>query len=84
MINGLMFFISGLYFIYLGYSYTKHCLKAFDDKVHDFMLLFIFSMFSFSCEIFNKVTDLDHTGDLKYLYKLKRSAQICLRTKSRY
>ena len=71
MINCLMFFASGVYFIYADFTYTNHKLKAFDDKVHDFMVLFIFSMFGWLYEFYSKTTDLDHTGDLKFIYKIK-------------
>ncbi len=46
-------------------------LPAFDNKVHEFMVLFIFTMFGWLYEIYSKTTDLDHTGDLRYIYKIK-------------
>jgi hypothetical protein len=71
MANALMFFISGIYFIVINFSYTNHRLKAFDNKVHDFMVIFIFAMFGCLYEYYNKFTDLDYTGTLKYAYKIK-------------
>lgn len=69
--NGLMFFICGVYFILVDFTYTSHMLKYFDDKVHDFMVLLIFSMFGWCYELYRKTTDLDYTGDLKFVYKIK-------------
>ena len=66
-----MFFISGIYFIVVNFSYKNHRLKDFDDKVHDFMVIFIFAMFGCLYEYYNKFTDLDYTGTLKYAYKIK-------------
>lgn len=66
-----MYFICGVYFIVVNYTYTRHRLPAFDNKVHDFMVLFIFSMFAYTFELYSKITDLDRTGDLKYIYSLK-------------
>lgn len=71
MMNCLMFFICGVYFILVDFSYTQHMLKSFDDKVHDFMVLFIFTMFSFAYELYSKITDLDHTAELRYIYMVK-------------
>lgn len=71
MINCLMFLISGVYFIVVDFTYTQHMLPSFDKQVHDFMLLFIFTLFSYAYELYNKISDLDHTGDLKYIYKIK-------------
>ena len=71
MANCLMYFICGVYFIVANFTYTRHRLPAFDGKVHDFMVLFIFSMFAYAFELYSKITDLDRTGDLKYIYSLK-------------
>jgi hypothetical protein len=71
MINSLMFFTSGVYYIYIDFTYTQHMLPSFDNKCHDFMLLFIFTMFSYTYELYAKVSDLDHTGDLRYIYAMK-------------
>ncbi len=71
MINCIMFMICGVYFIWVDFTYTKHMLPTFDGKVHEFMVLFIFTMFTYSYEMYAKVTDLDHTGDLRYIYTIK-------------
>jgi hypothetical protein len=71
MVNTLMFFISGVYFILVNFTYTRHRFPKFDGKVHDFMVLFIFSMFAYGYELYNKITDLDRTGDLRYIYQIK-------------
>ena len=71
MINCLMFFVSGVYFIYVDFTYTNHKIPSFDNKVHQFMVLFIFTMFGWFYELYSKVTDLDHTGNFKFIYKLK-------------
>ena len=71
MINCLMFFVSGVYLTYVDFTYTNHKLSSFDNKVHQLMVLFIFTMFFWLYEMYSKVTDLDHTGDLKFIYRLK-------------
>jgi hypothetical protein len=71
MANCIMFLINGVYFIYVDFSYTMHFLPAFDNKVHDFMLLFIFSLFTYTLEMYSKITDLDRTGELRYVYSIK-------------
>ena len=62
MMNTLMFFTSGVYYISIDFTYTQHMVPSFDNKCHDFMLLFIFTMFSYTYELYAKVSDLDHTG----------------------
>jgi len=34
LINSMMFFLSGVYFIWVDFTYTYHKLPAFDSKVH--------------------------------------------------
>jgi hypothetical protein len=72
MANCLLFFFSGAYFIYVDFTYTKKMLPAFDAKVHEFMLLLLFAMFSWLYELYSKMTDLDYTGDFKYVYQIKK------------
>ncbi len=45
MINCFVFFISGIFFIIMDFSFTNHTQIAFDNKVHDFMVLLIFTIF---------------------------------------
>jgi hypothetical protein len=71
MVNCLLYFVSGAYFIYIDFTYTNKMLISFDAKVHDFMLLFLFAMSGWLYELYNKMTDLDHTGDFKYVYRIK-------------
>jgi hypothetical protein len=72
MANCLLFFISGAYFISVDFTYTNKMLPAFDAKVHEFMLLYIFGVFSWLYELYSKMTDLDYTGDFKYVYQIKK------------
>ena len=71
MMNCLSFFVSGVYFIYVDFTYTDCKLASLDNKVDQLMVLFIFTMFGWLYEMYSKVTDLDHTGDLKFIYRLK-------------
>jgi hypothetical protein len=68
MMNNLMFLSMVVHFIYIDFSYTMHYLPTFDSKVKDFMLLYIFAMFSYTYELYSKVTDLDHTCNFRYCY----------------
>jgi hypothetical protein len=75
MVNCLLYFVSGAYFIYVDFTYTNKMIPAFDAKVHDFMLLYMFAMFSWLYELYSKMTDLDYTGDFKYVYQIKKVDQ---------
>ena len=66
-----MYFVCGIYFIIVDFPYTNRRFKAFDNKVHEFMVIFIFAMFGCLYQYFNKMTDLDYTGMLKYVYRIK-------------
>ncbi len=68
-----MFFICGIYFIFVDFSYTNHILQSFDNKVHEFMVMYIFALFGCLYEYYNKFTDFDYTGILKYDYKIKKT-----------
>ena len=70
MLNNIMFLSLVVYFIYVDFSYTKHYLPAFDSKVKDFMLLYIFAMFSYTYELYSKVSDLDRTCFFEYSYTM--------------
>lgn len=72
MANCLLFFVSSAYFIYVDFTYTNKMIAAFDAKVHDFMLLYIFAMSSWLYELYSKMTDLDYTGDFEYVYQIKK------------
>jgi hypothetical protein len=39
------------------------------------MLLYMFAMFSWLYELYSKMTDLDYTGDFKYVYQIKKVDQ---------
>ena len=45
IVNCLVFFLCGITFIWLYFSYTYRMMPAYDNKVHDFMVLFIFTAF---------------------------------------
>jgi hypothetical protein len=67
----IMFFEIGVYFITVDYSYTNRTNTSFDDQVKELMLLNVFGTFSLIIEIYNKMTDLDHTGELQSTYQIK-------------
>lgn len=71
IINCLVFLLCGVTFIWVDFTYTYHMLPAYDNKVHEFMVLFIFTSFGCLYEFYNKTTDLDHTADFKYIYMIK-------------
>lgn len=67
----IMFFEIGVYFITVDYSYTNGANLTFDSQVKELMLLNVFGTFSLIIEIYSKMTDLDHTGELQSTYQLK-------------
>ena len=67
----IFFFEIGVYFITVDYSYTKGKNTQFDGQVKELMLLNVFGTFSLIIEIYSKMTDLDHTGELQSTYELK-------------
>lgn len=68
----IMFFQIGVFFISENYSYTNSLDPTFDGQMKQLMLLNVFGTFSLVIEMYSKMTDLDHTGELQSKYQLKQ------------
>lgn len=61
----------GAYYMSQNYQYTNGADPQLDGQVKDFVLLYIFGLFTLFCELYSKLCDIDETAELKYTYQLK-------------
>lgn len=69
------FFQIGSYYMSTNYKYTNGDDSDLDGQVKDFVLLYIFGLFTLFCELYSKICDIDETAELKYGYQLKELSE---------
>jgi hypothetical protein len=68
MINGIIYFMIGAYYMMTNYQLTRGFMPAIESKLKDFVLLFVFANFSLFMEMYSGVSGKDKTEDLEYKY----------------
>ena len=69
--DATLFFEIGAYYMSSGFNYTGGSDTTLDGKVKDFVLLYIFGMFTLFVELYSKMSDIDETAELKFTYQFK-------------
>ena len=57
--DAVAFFEIGAYYMSKNHLYTNGKDTELDGKVKDFVLLYIFGMFTLFCELYSKMCDID-------------------------
>jgi hypothetical protein len=68
--NGILVALCGYYFS-INFSFTRHYLPVLDEQIQDFVMLYLVGIFGYQYEFYSKISDLDFTANLKYIYQMK-------------
>jgi hypothetical protein len=69
--NSSMIVALSAYYFSIDFSFSRHYLPSFDDKLQDFLMIYLFGIFAFQYEFYSKISDMDFTTNLKYIYQIK-------------
>ncbi len=69
--NSSMLVALSAYYFSINFSFSRHYLPSFDDKLQDFIMIYLFGIFAFQYEFYSKISDMDFTNNLKYIYQMK-------------
>ena len=70
MVASLSYFYIAMSLIIVGLPESYGVTPEVTEKLIELSFLYVFGLFSFYYEIFNKLTDLDGTADLRYHYSI--------------
>ena len=68
--SGMLVALSGYYFS-VNFSFTRHYLPVLDEKIQSSVMIYLFGIFTYQYEFYSKISDLDFTTYLKYIYQMK-------------
>ncbi len=69
--NSSMLIALSAYYFSIDFSFTRHHVPSFDDKIQDFIMIYMIGIFGYQYEYYSKISDMDFTANLKYIYQMK-------------